>query len=299
MFCTALRRRPSFVAVLPSLTSASGPALRESQLDTHDISLPVNSAVDPKTGNTVSTRQLRLLLLSSTSVSEVKLNDTIKRIRHFASLTGGQDLAIVFLLSQPQVTTFVSAKQLAVHGATTASTTDDAEGVYAYSKVQAELMNKPDIPNIPVLPLASLEGLPALLRKHVANLTHVHTQSHAAAATPVVASPFELLQLCTANPPMPQQTAYILSDLFPNIKVLAETCTSVTSAPSSSSPSARAAVLAGMDESSQMGDPYGLSTQGTEVSDSAHGKLKTLRDLVGEQQCLDVVDFWREEWTVD
>ncbi|KAK5120359.1 hypothetical protein LTR85_006298 [Meristemomyces frigidus] len=274
-------------------------SVTESQLSTHDVSIPLSAVVDSRTGNALSTRHLRLLLLSRSAVAETKLDDTIKRIQHFASLTGGQDLAIVFLLAAPPAgSTFVSAKQLAVDTSSATASNDDTEGVYAYTRLQAVLVNHADIPNLPILPLADLEGLAALLKKHVANFTRARTPQ--AQGTTAVATPFELLQVCTANPPMSQQTAYVLSDLFANIKELAEACTSVTSAPNSSSPSARAAALAGLGGvSSQMDDPYGPSTQETGLSDGAQGKLKKLRDLVGEQQCMDVVDFWREEWTVD
>lgn len=190
----------------------------------------------------------------------------------------------------------MSAKQLAVDTAPVTTSNNDTEGVYAYSRLQAELMDRTDVPNVPILPLATLGGLATLLKKHVASLTRARAPPTTTAPS---ATAFEALQLCTANPPMPQQTAYILSDLFANIKELAEVCTSVSSAPNSSSPSARAAALTGVAASSQMDDLYGASTQGTEIGDSAHVKLKRLRDLVGEQQCIDVVDFWKEEWTVD
>jgi len=100
---------------------------------------------------------------------------------------------------------------------------------------------------------------------------------------------------------MPQQTAYILSDLFPNFQELAEACTSVSSAPNSSSPSARAAAGVGVN----LLDGLMAWTQGSsdaEVGrggDGAEAKLKRLRDLVGERECVDLVEFWREEWTVE
>lgn len=263
----------------------------ESQLITHDISLPLDAGIDAKTGKALPTRQLRLLLLSRTSVSADKLDETLKRVRHFASLTGGQDLAIVFLLSAPPTGSFMSAKQVA-NGATAAGASD-TDGVYAYTKLQAEMVGRNDVPYIPILPLASLESLPILLTKHVAAITRPR-QLHA--TTKPIATSFELLQLCTAIPPMQQQTGYILSDLFSSLQELAEACTTVSSAPNSSSPSARAAAVAGL---SQTDDMYGLSTRTNGMEDSAHGKLKRLRDLVGEQQCMDIVDFWRDEWTVD
>lgn len=261
--------------------------MSESQLGTHDVSLPLGASIDQNTGNSITTRQLRLLLLSPSSVADAKLNDTVKRIRHFASLTGGQDLAIVFLLSTPKAPAFITAKQL---GNGDANQSDNVEGVYAYTKLQAELLNHGDIPHVPVLPLANLEGLPSLLEQHASALTRPPSKQSA------VAKPFELLQLCTANPPMSQQTAYILSDLFCSIRELAEACTSAGSAPQSSSPSARAAGLSSQIINGTYEPSQSTSTQSC---DAASAKLKRLRDLIGDRECQDIVDFWAEEWTID
>ena len=301
MFCTSLRKRPSFASVIPALT-ASPVTLRgsfhldseiqtltctvESQLGTHDVEIKFGTAVDASTGNTLPARQLRVLLLSPSTVSETQIESTFERIQHFASLTGGEDLAIVFLLNPPPARNFVPAIQLAT------DSSDDAarmKGMLAYSKLQAEMMNHTEIPYIPILPLCTLEGLPQLLNKHATNLTRTPPTQKPAATS------FELLKLCTANPPMSEQTAYILSDLFVDLRDLAMTCLAVTSAPNSSSPSARAAV------SSQANGVYDLGLEmSTQESDiTATGKLKRLRDLVGEQKFRDIVDFWKEEWIVD
>lgn len=257
----------------------------ESQFTTHDIEIPFGSVVIPSNGNTLLTRQLRVVLLSPSTVNETKLDDTFKRIQHFASLTGGEDLAIVFLLNPSRATKFVSAKAVADGSSDDAAKVD---AIYAYTKLQAEMMNHREIPHVPILPLANIDNLSQLLRKHTSNLSRPPPKQKPAATS------FELLQLCTASPPMSQQTAFILSDLFTNLKELATTCSAVTSAPNSSSPSARAA-------SSLVSGVYdlglGMSTQ--DSHSTATSKLKRLRDLVGEQECREIVDFWKEEWTVD
>ena len=257
----------------------------ESQLTTHDLEIPFGSGVDPSTGHTLVTRKLRVLLLAPSALSDEKLSNTIERIEHFASLTGGQDLAIVFLLNPRPVSSFLSTKQLVAEGADRDSKQD---GIFSYSKLQAEMINHTEISYVPILPLAQVEGLSELLTKHAANLARSTPKQNGTATT------LELLQFCTANPPMSQQTALILSDLFPNLKDLATACSSVTSAPNSGSPSVRA-------PSSQADGIYdlglGMSTQNSDSS--TKGKLKRLRDLCGDQECRDIVDFWKEEWTVD
>lgn len=241
--------------------------------------------MNPQTGNSLPARRLRVLLLSTSAVHEAMLEHTFKRTHRFAALTGGEDLAIVFLLNPPPARTFISAKQ---HAADFSDDTANIDAIHAYSKLQAEMMNHSEIPHMPILPLCKLDGLPQLLSKHVANLNRPPPTQKAATTS------FELLKLCTANPPMSEHTSYILSDLFVNLRDLATTCSAVTSAPNSSSPSVRAA-FSQADGIYDLG--FGMSTQGSDVPPT--GKLKRLRDLVGEQECRNVVDFWKEEWVVD
>lgn len=205
----------------------------ESQLTTHDLALPMS----PNTGADAGrTRHLRALLFSPSAANEDVLPQSVERIRRFASLTGGQDLAIVFLLDPPADTSFTSARSV---NEKTTSQPSGEDGVVAYTKLQAALFDYADIPHIPILLLPSLDGLPGLLKSHIATVTKPKPRPQ-----PQV-TPFDLLQLCTANPPMPQQTAFILSDLFPNLRELAAACTAVSSVPNSSSPSvSRAAILA-------------------------------------------------------
>ena len=296
MFCTSLRRRPSFASAVPVLTKGTLP-LRgwciihiearcltvkvETQLETHDLEVPLQSQTDARTGHTISTRQLRALLLSRSAVADEKLRATFERIEHFASLTGGEDLVFIFLLNPPPASTFVSAKDLSE-----ANNNDmaDTDAIAAYSKLQAELINHADIPHIPVLPILTVANLSETISKHTTALQSQPPKQRAPAT-----SSFSLLKLCTANPPMSEQTAYVLSDLFKDLKDLAFACSTVSSAPNSSSPSARAA---GFPSSFS----YDINTQSSDSN--AASRLKRLRDLIGEQECHDIIDFWKEEWTL-
>lgn len=212
---------------------------------------------------------------------------TLDRIRRFAALTGGQDLAILFLLEAPRNTTFVSAKDMHNSGAATSVVED---GIGAYSKLQAVMMDNPDIPYIPTLLLSTVDGLAELLRKYTTSL-NIPKQE-----TKPTATSFELLRLCTANPPMPHQTAFYLSDLFSSLRELAAACTAVSSAPKPSSPSSRGAGFSSQITSTQ-GSGLGFNT--TLSDDGAVTKLKRLRDLIGDKECADIVDFWKEEWVME
>lgn len=246
-------------------------------------------------------------------MAEAQLEATIERIQRFASLTGGKDLAIVFLLASPPpaqptapiiANSFTTARKLAQQTAQLSADSErgNIDGVVAWTKLQAELTNRSDIPYIPILPLTALCQLPQLVQKHVAAL---NTPSHPAPKQSV--NTFDLLQKCTSNPPMDRQTAYCLSDLFVNIEELAAACTEISSASQSSSPSARAAARASIEAGSHvqtdglLDDPLPWTSQnGTSAigDDGGRMKLKQLRDLVGEKQCIEVIDFWKEEWLI-
>ena len=226
-----------------------------------------------------------MLLFAASEAKDENLDSAVSRIQHFASLTGGHDLIIVFLLHAPPATSLISAKQLNAGDATCG-----IDGTRSFSSLQATLINHTEIPHIPILPLPTLDGLSALLKKHV---------DHSAQPPPARAASgtsFDLLQHCTANPPISQQTAYIVSDLFPNLKELAQACANVTSAPNSSSPTAR-----GISDTPQpvrgSDNGMGMSTQSSYFA--ASNKLKKLRDLVGDRECNDIVDFWKEEWAIE
>jgi hypothetical protein len=218
---------------------------------------------------------------------ESNLPSTLDRIHRFACLTGGQDLAIVFLLNPPKTSSFISVKDL-----TSASSASEAgtKGVLAYAKLQASLLPRSDIPHIPILPLASLEGLPGALMKYATALSR--TPQRVSAST----SPFEMLQLSTTESPMDRQTAYFATDCFTSLRDLAVTCTEPVAEPTSSSPS----FGADRGAASQSGfagyrDHLGHAHREHDAAE----RLRQLRELVGEQRYADLVEFWLEEWTVD
>lgn len=215
------------------------------------------------------------------------LPNTLDRIHHFASLTGGQDLAIVFLLNPPKTSSFISVKDLtSVDSDTDAGT----KGVLAYARLQASLLSRSDIPHIPILPLASVEGLAGLLTKTIAALSR--TRHHTSAST----TPFGMLQLSTTEPPMERQTSYFATDCFANLRELAVACTEPTTELNLSSPSfgADGSAFSQFSAGGQLVN-IGTASQGR----GAEEGLRQLRDLVGEQRYTELVEFWLDEWVVD
>jgi hypothetical protein len=216
-------------------------------------------------------------------VGEAKLEHTLERIRHFAGLSGGEDIVIVFLLYPPTNTSFITAKQL-TNGTTDV---DGIAGTLAYSSLQAQLLNRDDVPQVPILLLSKLDGLSSLLKKHVASLDQQPPPQRHTATT------FDLLKLCTASPAMSQQTALILSDLFADLRELAWTCTNVEPDPDSSPTSAQLTASQLMERS---GLPDIFSSSVSSITPVS--KLKSLRDLVGEKEYNAIIDFWQRDWAM-
>ena len=234
MFCTNLRRRASFASVLPLLISTEGLKLRgeytssrllslpcslptENRLETHDLAIPLTTTLDTNGQNHItSNRQLRVLLLSPTSISAAHLPHTLDRIHHFAGLTGGQDLIIVFLLSPPVRTNADASDQ-------TISTNTDIKSTLAYTHLQASLLPRTDIPYIPILPVSNLTNLPELLQKQATALSHRHQQPPTTSNN--TSKPLELLELATTEPPMNRETLFFVTDCFASLRELAMACT--------------------------------------------------------------------------
>jgi hypothetical protein len=305
MFCTTLRRRPSYASVLPSLIATDGLRLRgeveslalpdaylliiraENKLETHDLDIPLSTSLNTQTGNTEATRRLRVLLMAPSGMLEPNMPNTLDRIHRFVSLTGGQDLAIFFLLNPPKTSRFISVKDL-----TSTSSEPEAgiKGVLVYAKLQASLLPRSDIPHVPILPLASLEGLPGLLTRYATGLSRTPQR------VPASASPFEMLQLSTTEPPMDRQTAYFATDCFTSLRDLAVVCTEPVVEPTSSSPSFGAD--GGASSQSGFAGYPGHTGHARREHDAAE-RLRQLRDLVGEQRYAELVEFWLEEWTME
>lgn len=274
-------------------------------LESHDIALPLATEKNPITSHNAPARQLRFVLLSPLDVTNTKLPATIQRIRTLGKLTGGIDVAIIFVQTTPRDTHFHSAKQLAQETYADQQGEANMVSMAAYARLRAELIALDEASGIPILFLAEPEGLPDLLKEHRnARATQDHRHRTRKATQSSSASARELLQLCTANPPMPEETAYLLSDIFPNLRSLAESCMVVSSPPTLSSPYGRAS------EAPTTSHYFQTQGEGTDshprgqwqpacdprMSD-AHRRLTQLRDLVGIDQCEAVMEFWKTEYT--
>jgi hypothetical protein len=160
--------------------------------------------------------------------------------------------------------------------------TNSEAGILAYTKLQTMLFEVHDIPYIPVHPVENLDDLPTLLaslrKPPRKNQTPHRSESRSTSTTA-----FELLKSCTANPPMPLQTTYYLSDLFIDFSDLAKACTS------------DAALIV----TSMSVDDEGSTENIDNETRRADERMTRLRDLVGPEEYRDLVDFWTEEWIAE
>jgi hypothetical protein len=224
-----------------------------------------------------STRQLRVLLLSPTSTTTSNLPETLNRIHHFAGLTGGQDLIIVFLLSPPAKTKTNASEQ-------TISSNTNINSTLAFTHLQASLLPRTDIPYIPILPVFNLTDLPELLQKHASALSHRHQQPPTTSNN--TSKPLELLEIATTEPPMDRETLFFVTDCFANLRELAMSCTEP------------GVELQGLVEGSD--GLEGLrSGRGEGRVATATERLVELRGLIGWERFKEIADFWADEWVVE
>ncbi|KAH8905503.1 hypothetical protein BR93DRAFT_802212 [Coniochaeta sp. PMI_546] len=178
MFCTTLRKRPEWAAAVPILLRKQTRNWKEKKLETHDVALPMPAIGTIDSGGVF----LRLMLLSAL---DLKQPDTQQRIERLFYLEGGRRCAIVFLLSPD----------------------GNENGLLALGRLQIEIMEK--FLTIPILPLMSLDDLPAMLEAfHGELIIPKPYQTHS-----VGSEAQALLPYCSVNPPLPQHPTHVLSDI--------------------------------------------------------------------------------------
>ncbi|KAL9093865.1 MAG: hypothetical protein Q9165_003788 [Trypethelium subeluteriae] len=286
MFCATLRRRPTFASTIQTLTSRTGLNLRENLLETYDLEIPLSPAAP---SSTAPARRIRILLLSPSSCDpQANLSATLSRIERLGHKTGGRDIAIVFLLSRAR-TGFASARELVSITNTTSTAHLDAaeqshDGTAAFTALQAELLLRPEMSMIPVLPLPSLQSLVPVVKQYVSSLARPPPSLSPASGlraptgqmmsrVDVDSDVVQLLARCTVRPPLSRQTVYVVSDLVPSLRALA-----------------RCAIWCGESGSE------GMSEGEEEVVGE---QMRRLREFLGEDEVRGMMEFWLRGWAVE
>lgn len=243
----------------------------ESRLDTHDVAIPLLHATDTLGLDCGVKRCMRFLLLSPTCASDKDITATLSRIHHFASLTGGIDVALILILELPLGTT---SQQPSVE-----AQASNAAGVHAYAKLQAELLALVDMPSIPVLPLLTVSGLPELLRTYTQQRNG--PKKDQTVIRPMLSS-IDLLKQCTTDPPLPSLAVNLATDTFRSLAHLSAESNRIKAVGS---------------ESVELGQPWASSNESDHSE--AEGGFAVLREQLGEGVVMSMVDYWAEEWAAD
>lgn len=201
---------------------------------------------------------------------DTNLAATLLRIQHFVSLTGGPDIAIVILLSPPSVTTTVKASAQ--------PDKENIDGVYAYAKLEAELFSLSDVPNIPILPLANITGLVALLKMHAEGLGQHQPGKKPSFRVRAI----DFLEQCTIDPPLCPLAVRLTSERFPSLQALA----------------AEAIALKEAKAATDHG-PHPWTSSSSDLADEIQSGFLELRTQLPKEIVQAMVEFWEEEWAVE
>jgi hypothetical protein len=185
-------------------------------LITHDLVIPIVPS------EKIETRHLRCVLVTPSSVSNDKIQSTLDRIEHLASITGGVSIAIILLLSSPQ-----------------GSEPTDPTGVCAYSTLSSALFSQADIASVPILPVNDAASIPEVIQ---AFMNGLKKGREAAVAAPSV-RPIEVLPYCSTTQ-LDQHSTFLLTDVFESVKDMAA---SLTDSPRGKVSEERMAELLGPD----------------------------------------------------
>ncbi|PNS20246.1 hypothetical protein CAC42_5696 [Sphaceloma murrayae] len=165
----------------------------ESQFSAHDIAIGTSLARSHDSVN--EGRFVRFVLLSGQDLCDGESDSTLAKLKRFASLTGGNDIAICFLL-----------------GACDA--TDKTSGIAGYTALQHLLTKEVDIRKIPTLLCAPTEDVASTIKAHADSLLFKRP-------APATARYLDLLSRCNNGPALNETQTNLTSDHFGSIPDLA------------------------------------------------------------------------------
>ncbi|TGO84909.1 hypothetical protein BPOR_0452g00080 [Botrytis porri] len=184
MFCSSLRKRQQWASLPSILLKEKMPKWKEKTLNTHDISLPMQS----KTGEQ---ELFRVLLLSSSDMQPIaNLSARIERLYH---QTGGRNVGIIFLLREKDG--------------------NEDNGLKEFLNLQISLMSTF---KIPILPLMSVPQILSIVQPFQRQVCIVPSSER-------VDAQYELLPFSHVGNTMTEHTRNVLSDICQSVPELART----------------------------------------------------------------------------
>ncbi len=210
------------------------------------------------------------------------LPQTLSRIQRFAALTGGENIAIIFLLSA--LNNEAACLSTAIAEPSAPRLEQPASGLHAYARLSSVLLADNAVPHVPILPLSNHEGLTPLVRKYINGLQAgaENRRSHQMSDR----STMDLLSMCSVTSPLRAEDVLYLSDLFPSLKDMAELAT-----------------LNMANEGNPdvvMSDDFNFTTsKAVNGHEICRQRLASLAALRGEDIARSVVEFWQDEWVAD
>ncbi|KAK3081385.1 hypothetical protein LTS18_007226 [Coniosporium uncinatum] len=177
----------------------------ESSHPTYDLAIKLHHQGQPPQ------RTLRLLIFTPTTLNPSNHDTTLARIQHFAALTGGRDIAVIFLLAPQSSPTTDQSASNATH----------ATPMHAYSALQVALFTASAdgrIPSIPVLPCPAPTSLPKVLQAFTDGLASAPAQIRAVERKYRVNAALDLLPHCTVDGVMREEASLAMTDLFADLR---------------------------------------------------------------------------------
>ncbi|KAF1989578.1 hypothetical protein K402DRAFT_451790 [Aulographum hederae CBS 113979] len=257
------------------------------------VSLLWDSDMGPQPTTTLkspssSTHTLHVLLFTPTTTEHLTEAALLSRLHHFASLTGGHDIAIVFLLNQPAHNTATNGNRsngdehlsggdghLSNGNCNHAINTTAPSGIHAFTALSvllssmasatASASTSTTLPPIPLLPIPDPTFLPIIIQSFTSKLVSPFAATPASDQIPNAA--LDLLPYSTTEAPLPQDTLFALSDLFPDLREVVEGA--------------------------------GIGNDDGGIGDGNHnGNENVILRSLGREGA-GVVDFWKGEWVAE
>ncbi|KAI1385061.1 uncharacterized protein F4822DRAFT_382082 [Hypoxylon trugodes] len=184
LICYSLRKRPEWATLASTIIQNKNATWKERKLDHHDMALPLRSpGGQPR-------RVLRVILLSPSDIGTDDCKDRIQRLYH---LSGGQDIAIVFLLKQAK---------------------GQANPMTAFMMLQLSLVGEFEMPIIPVSSIQAVQP----------NLMAFYHQISSGSRAPRTTNPAQsLLPYCSDRPPLSEHAVNVLTDITSSMGTLLDT----------------------------------------------------------------------------